>query len=191
MALSIILFLAAYLTGSVNFSILVLKLSGREDPRHQFSGNPGVTNVYRQEGWLFAALVLIMEIGKSAFLAYMSLKLLPKDLVPFTGFFLVFGNRYTCFHGFNGGKGVAGYLGFTAVLSPAFTLASLFGWVIVYRISRLPFVASFAMVGLLAAGTVIQMGFRPVPVSAVFLTVILILFNHKKNISEYLGIAQK
>jgi len=44
------LILLAYLAGSVNFSILLVKLLGRGDPRLRFSGNPGTTNVTRQVG---------------------------------------------------------------------------------------------------------------------------------------------
>ena len=48
-----------YLAGSVNFSIIVFRLTGRGDPREAFSGNPGMTNVYRQCGFPMAALVLM------------------------------------------------------------------------------------------------------------------------------------
>ena len=36
----VLLVAAAYVAGSINFSILVFRLIGREDPRHHGSGNP-------------------------------------------------------------------------------------------------------------------------------------------------------
>jgi len=40
-----ILFISAYLAGSINFAIIVLKMLKKEDPRKYFSGNPGTMNV--------------------------------------------------------------------------------------------------------------------------------------------------
>jgi len=184
MSLVIILLIAAYLIGSVNFSIILFIILGKNDPRKQFSGNAGVTNVYRQAGFFWAALVLIIEISKAVLFAYLSLKLLPTDYVPFIGFTLVIGNRYTCFHGFKGGKGVAAYLGFTSIITPLYTGISLLGWVIMFKIFKLPFLASFVMVCILSFGTVIYSSFKLVPVLGVFLTAMFIFFNHKSNITE-------
>ena len=57
--------LCAYLAGSINFAILLFRLIGKDDPRMHFSGNAGVTNVYRQAGWPLAALVLILDMGRA------------------------------------------------------------------------------------------------------------------------------
>ncbi len=43
----VLLLAAAYVAGSINFSILVFRITGRKDPRHRGSGNPGATNVYQ------------------------------------------------------------------------------------------------------------------------------------------------
>ena len=55
----------AYLAGSINFSILLLKILGKEDPRKEFSGNPGVVNVYRQAGFFPAAGVWVLDMGRA------------------------------------------------------------------------------------------------------------------------------
>ena len=101
-ALPIIFFAAAYITGSINFSIILFKVLGKEDPRNKFSGNAGATNVYRQAGIFWALTVLLLDIGRAMFIAYACLKLLNSDYVTWPGLALILGNRYPCFHNFKG-----------------------------------------------------------------------------------------
>ena len=70
----------------------------------------------RARGW--AAVVLLLDVGRAVGLAALALALLPFALVPWVGLALVAGNRFPCFHGFRGGKGVASYLGFTIPIAP-------------------------------------------------------------------------
>ncbi len=181
------LLLLSYLIGSINFAILLLRLLGKEDPRTQFSGNAGTTNVYRQAGRGWAAVVLLLDAGRAIAFAALALDLLPFDFVPWIGFALVAGNRFPCFHGFRGGKGVAGYLGFTALISPWAAALSCFIWVIVHRIVRIPFIASFFMILTLGAGVVAASGGEAAPIAGTAATVLLIVFNHRKNIVTFLA----
>ena len=61
----ILICFVAYLAGSVIFAILFFKIAGRADPRSSFSGNAGTTNVYRQAGMPWAALVFALDIGRA------------------------------------------------------------------------------------------------------------------------------
>src|SRR5208283_6021776 len=108
----ILIYLFAYLAGSVNFAIIFFKLAGKEDPRLSFSGNAGTTNVYRQAGFIWAAVVFLLDIGRALAVAVIACYFLKTHLLPWAGFFLVLGNSFPCFHGFRGGRGVANYLGF-------------------------------------------------------------------------------
>jgi glycerol-3-phosphate acyltransferase PlsY len=130
---------AVYLAGSVNFSILLFRLLGRDDPRKGFSANPGTTNVYRQAGPLWALLVLFLDLGRASALAYVSLRVLPPVLLPWCAFFLLLGNIYPAFHGFKGGKGVANYLGYTLVPAPWFAAASAAAWLLLFKITLTQF----------------------------------------------------
>jgi acyl phosphate:glycerol-3-phosphate acyltransferase len=183
---SVILFIAAYIVGSVNFSILIFKLLGKGDPRNNFSGNAGVVNVYRQEGFLLAVLILALDIARSMGVAIISQHLVQADLVPWCGLALILGNSFPCLHNFKGGKGIANYLGFTAIVSPVSAVISMTAWVIVYKLVKIPFIASFVMVLILAAGTVIKAGLDWLYVTGVMITVLLIVYNHRKNIAQFL-----
>jgi len=182
----IILFAAAYTAGSVNFSILLFKIIGKDDPRNKFSRNAGVTNVYRQAGFLPAALVLVLDIGRSMGIALVSLLVLPAEFVPWGGFGLILGNRFPCFHSFKGGKGTANYLGFTAIVSPVSAVVSMPVWCLVYQLFKFPFIASFAMVFILGVGTVITCSGHLIHVTGVFGTVVLIFCSHRPNIHAFL-----
>lgn len=174
--------LFAYLAGSINFAIIALRLLGKEDPRTKFSGNAGTTNVYRQAGWGWAALVLVLDVGRAAALAALAMALLPFAFVPWIGLALVAGNRFPLFHGFRGGKGVASYLGFVVPIEPWGAAAACVAWVLVHRIVRIPFVASFCMI-LVLGGTVAAAGDgEALAISGTAATVALIVFNHKRNI---------
>jgi glycerol-3-phosphate acyltransferase PlsY len=178
----IFIFLAAYIAGSINFAIVIFRLLGLDDPRTKFSGNPGVTNVYRQAGLYWAAVVLFLDVGRGLILGLIVLDLMDKTMVPWAGLSLIVGNRYPCFHGFNGGKGVASYIGFTAALSPLIAIMSCFVWVFSYMIFRIPFVSSLYMIIFLAAGTVIAFSHAPLAIVGVTVTALFIFFNHRSNI---------
>lgn len=183
----IFMLVAAYVAGSINFSILAFRFSGREDPRHHGSGNPGATNVYRQAGIGWAAAVLLLDVGRAVLTALAAEALVPSWQVPWVGVGLILGNRFPCFHRFKGGKGVANYLGFTAVVAPLWAALGVLAWGAAHLVWHTPFLSSFAMVGVLAAGTAIAgAGNWRGGIGAV-VTALLIVACHHRNIRERWG----
>lgn len=179
-----ILMVAGYLTGSVNFPILLFRMSGRDDPRYHFSGNAGVTNVYRQAGLFWAGVILLLDVGRAFIVSGAALYLLPIRYVPWVGLALILGNCFPCFHQFRGGKGVASYLGFTAMISPLSAISSVLVWLVAYGIVRIPFIASFCMTALLMVGTIIAVGHHWGATGGVIATALLIFSNHRRNVLE-------
>jgi glycerol-3-phosphate acyltransferase PlsY len=176
------LLLLTYLAGSVNFAIIVLGLLGKADPRTTFSGNAGTTNVHRQAGKGWAALVLLLDVGRAAALALLAMALVRVAWVPWIGLALVMGNRFPLFHGFRGGKGVAGFLGFILPIAPWGAALACLVWVLVHWAVRIPFIASFFMILVLGGASVAASGTQAVPVAGTAATVLLIVYNHKGNI---------
>jgi len=174
----------AYLAGSLNFSILLFRILGKDDPRKGFSGNPGVVNVYRYGGIFPAAAVWLLDVGRAIGVALVSIHLVPVALVPWSGLALILGTRFPCFHHFRGGKGVANYLGFTTILAPVAAGASALAWLVTFALFRIPFVGSFVMVFILGAGTLLACDFDPLSTAAVLATVALICYGHKHNVVE-------
>ncbi|MFH1138610.1 MAG: glycerol-3-phosphate acyltransferase [Pseudomonadota bacterium] len=177
--------LLAYTAGSINFSILVFHLLGKGDPRDRFSKNPGATNVYRQLGLGWAALVLALDLGRAAALSAMGMLLVPTAWLPLLAFPLLLGNRYPLFHGFKGGKGVANFLGFCAVPAPAAALAACLAWVTAYKIAKQPFIGSFFMIVVLSAGLLRRTGTSPTAAAGTALCLGLIAWGHRGNVAEW------
>ena len=174
----------AYLAGSLNFSILLFKILGKEDPRKEFSGNPGVVNVYRQAGFFTAAAVWLMDMGRAIGVALACINMLSVALTPVGGLALILGNRFPCFHQFRGGKGVANYLGFTAIIAPLAAGIAALAWLATFAIVRIPFVGSFVMVFILGIGTLLACNFDVLSTAAVLATMGLIYSGHKRNVVE-------
>lgn len=175
---------AAYVAGSINFAIILFRLMGKEDPRKGFSGNPGATNVYRHAGLFWAGAVLLLDMGRAIGTALLAIAFLSSEMIPWAGFFLIIGNRFPCFHGFSGGKGVANYLGFSAVLVPWAAAVSAAVWFVINKVTAKPFIASFGMVFVLGVFTALKFEQSDYAILGTILTVVLIVVNHKKNIIE-------
>jgi len=176
---------AAYIAGSVNFSIIVFRMLGRGDPRYQFSGTAGTTNVYRQAGLFWAVVVFMLDFARALAVSWAALYLLPINTVPWVGLALVVGNRFPCFHQFRGGKGVGSYIGFTAALSPLTSALSCLVWVAGYSVFRVPFMASLGMIIVLSAGSMIAVSWDALPVIGTGLTTVLLLANHWPNVKHH------
>jgi len=183
----VLLFAAAYAAGSINFSILAFRFTGREDPRRHGSGNPGATNVYRQAGIGWAVAVLLLDMGRAVLVALVAESLVPFWQVPWVGLGLILGNRFPCFHRFQGGKGVANYLGFTTVVAPVWAALGALAWSAAHLVWRTPFLSSFAMVFFLAAGTAIAGGGNWRGGAGAVVTALFIVACHHRNIRERWG----
>jgi glycerol-3-phosphate acyltransferase PlsY len=174
--------------GSISFAILVMKATGRGDPRENFSGNAGATNVYRQAGLYWAAVVLLLDFGRALLFSLLGLQWSGKTLTPWVGLFLLLGNRFPCFHQFRGGKGVGSYIGFTAALSPVAAALSCLVWVAGYSVFRVPFMASIGMILVLSAGSMIAVSWDTTAVTGIGFSTALLLANHWPNIKNHFGL---
>lgn len=96
-----------YLIGSINFAYLVSKFKNI-DISKSGSGNPGTSNVMRTMGKKFAVLVLMGDLSKGL----LPVVLFPNDeYLIFYCLLSIIGHIFPIFYGFNGGKGVATYVG--------------------------------------------------------------------------------
>ena len=111
----ILSFIAAYLLGSLNTSVIVGKIKG-VDIRKKGSGNAGMTNTLRVIGKKAAALVFVFDFLKTIVAlvcAMIIAKLFDKsnaDLLAYckyiAGFGAVLGHNFPIYFGFKGGKGI-------------------------------------------------------------------------------------
>jgi glycerol-3-phosphate acyltransferase PlsY len=132
------LFLAAYLIGAIPTGYLLVKLVRKHDIRNAGSGNIGFSNVYRNEGILLGAIVLVIDVGKafgvtqffpSAFANEGLIRVLMAVAV-------ILGNIFTPFLKFKGGKGVATTLGVSLAINPIAALCALAAFAVTVKLSH-------------------------------------------------------
>lgn len=117
-----------YLIGAIPFGMLAGRLSGGVDLRQHGSRRTGATNTLRTLGWRWAAVVLLLDVGKGAAAVLLARALYQTGpagsaewIAAAAGVAAVIGHNWSPFIGFRGGRGVATSAGGMLVLAP-FTL---------------------------------------------------------------------
>ena len=101
----------SYYLGSLNGAIIIARFIYHRDVRDYGSGNAGLTNFCRTFGYGAGALVVGIDLLKSAAAVLIGgalLSLVDAKLIGrlFAGFCLIMGHIFPAFHQFRGGKGV-------------------------------------------------------------------------------------
>ncbi len=186
--------LISYLLGSVIGALWVGRILGHVDIRTLGSGNAGGTNALRTQGWSFAALVVIIDVGKGALAAGWVPGLALSGTISTAGSApwlqvgcaaaAVVGHVFPIYHGFRGGKGAATLAGALLVVFWPALVALAVTWLIC--VSLTGFVGLATMLGTVcaAAYTAGSLGLR----SPVFLFTLLmagfIVWTHRSNITR-------
>ena len=191
----------AYLVSGVNPAILLSRVIYKQDVRTVGSKNPGFTNFKRVYGWKFAWLVLLIDVTKAVLpclcfgLAFRALNAVD-GIGPggnfqlgaaFTGLFAMLGHAYPVWYRFKGGK--------------AFLVAATAIWFIDWRVGLIAagifllllFTVQIMSVSSLTAAiscpiSLAAFGFahpvHPVVIVCCVLSVILLVWRHKANLSR-------
>jgi glycerol-3-phosphate acyltransferase PlsY len=103
-----LILLSAYLIGSIPFAIILTRLLSGTDVRSQGSGHAGATNTMRAVGWLPGIFVMVLDIMKGVFSAWLTATFAPDPVVIWLAAALVImGHCWPVFAGFRGGMGMA------------------------------------------------------------------------------------
>ena len=147
--LDVALILFAYFAGSLSTGVLVGRLLGIGDPRHDGSGNPGATNVLRLGGRSAGAMTLFGDALKGVIPVLVGDALgLPVTTVAAIGGAAFLGHLFPVFFAFHGGKGIATGLGIFLAWSWLPGLVAVLTWLVVAGLTRLSSLAalvSFAL----------------------------------------------
>jgi glycerol-3-phosphate acyltransferase PlsY len=172
----------SYLLGSVPFGMVVAQIMGLGNLRNIGSGNIGATNVLRTGSKAAAALTLIFDGGKGAAAVLLARSLVGEDAAQLAGLMAFLGHCFPVWLGFQGGKGVATFLGLLLALYWPVGIACCATWLIcalVFRISSLSALVSAA------TSAVWLILFGQVSTVALALALTLVIFwRHKENISR-------
>ena len=183
----------SYLSGSIPFGLILTKFFGGQDVRKIGSGNIGATNVLRTGNKYLAAATLILDILKGYAPVVITQQFFPEYL-QLSALIAFLGHVFPIWLKFKGGKGVATYLGILFALSYGLSILFIFTWVVVSLIFKYSSVSSiFSSLTVLVIALFRENIVKAIDPNFIFATeinlilfifFILILFTHRKNISN-------
>jgi len=189
----ILLVILSYLCGSIPFGLILTKIFNKKDIRKIGSGNIGATNVLRTGNKLLALTTLLLDILKGFLPVLISKQYFP-EFIYLCSLFAFFGHIFPIWLKFRGGKGVATFLGILFGLSYSLAFLFIFTWIVVFLIFKFSSVSSiFATMTVFVITFIKDTALKSINQNFVvednlklilFIFFILILFTHKKNISN-------
>ena len=187
MTLSIVaaLFLG-YLLGSIPFGLVLTRLAGTQDIRSIGSGSIGATNVLRTGNKALAAGTLLGDALKGTVAVIVAgLYLGGPNAAMAAGFGAFIGHLYPVWLKFNGGKGVATYIGILLGLFWPAAIALCAIWLAVALIFRYSSLAALVSTALTPAFLLWQ---HHTALGILFGVLTLLLwFAHRANISRLMS----
>ena len=175
----IIVVIYSYLLGSIPFGLILTKIFLKKDIRTVGSGNIGTTNVLRTGNKFLAMSTLALDLLKGYISVYIS-KFYFENLISLSALICFIGHIFPIWLKFNGGKGVATYLGIILALSYKFFLIFIVSWIslsLLFRFASLSSIISTLIVFLCAYFFEINNN-----ILILFIFFVMILFTHKENI---------
>ena len=186
----------SYLSGSIPFGLILTKFFGGQDVRKIGSGNIGATNVLRTGNKYLAALTLMLDILKGYAPVVITQQSFPEYL-QLSALIAFLGHVFPVWLKFKGGKGVATYLGILFALSYGLSILFIFTWVVVSLIFKYSSLSSmFSSLTVLVVTLLRENAVKSIDPNFIFaadiklilfIFFILIVFTHKKNISNLIN----
>lgn len=185
MILFFILFILAYLVGSIPNALWIGKIFKNIDVRDFGSGNVGATNAARVLGWKLGVMVLLFDAFKGMIFIIIARKFGLSDIyVVLIGLAAILGHSYSIYLKFKGGKAVATSLGVMLVLIPKVIIILVIVFLLIVIFSGYVSLASISVAGLLPILTYIM--YNNIIALLSFVVGILVIWRHKSNIKNLL-----
>ena len=195
MLYSFLAVLAAYLVGSLAFAVIVSRVMGLQDPRTFGSKNPGATNVLRS-GSKAAAIVTLLLDAMKGLLPVLAVKWfgkpygLEEGTVAMVGLAAFLGHLWPVFFRFQGGKGVATFIGVVFGIDLVLGIATGATWLIIAFFFRYSSLASLVAAAFAPAyyllGNRVQWYADTRIAIALAAMAMLLAYRHRENISRLL-----
>jgi acyl phosphate:glycerol-3-phosphate acyltransferase len=192
---TVLVFIMAYLLGSIPAAVWIGKGFHNIDVREHGSGNAGTTNVIRVLGWKTGIPVLLIDLTKGWLATMLPVffnlaepgSVLITNLQILTGLTAILGHIFPVFAGFRGGKGVATVFGVLLALQPILTICCFGVFLIVLLITGIVSVSSMSA-GIAFPVLLFSIFNTPSLVFKVFsiFIAIALLITHRNNIRRLL-----
>ncbi|AUR02281.1 glycerol-3-phosphate acyltransferase PlsY [Phaeobacter inhibens] len=169
-----------YALGSIPFGLLLTRIMGLGNLRSIGSGNIGTTNVLRTGSKKAAALTLLLDGGKGAVAVLLARALAGEDAAQLAGLAAFLGHCYPIWLKFQGGKGVATFLGLMLALAWPVGIACCLTWLAAAYLSKISSMG--ALVSAVTAPLWCLLLGAPITTGLAALLAAIILWRHKENI---------
>ena len=183
----------SYFCGSIPFGLILTKIFSNQDIRKIGSGNIGATNVLRIGNKYLAFATLFLDILKG-YIPVLMVKHFFPELLQLSALLAFLGHLFPVWLKFNGGKGVATFLGILFALSYGLSALFIFTWLtvsLIFKYSSLSSIFSSLTIFIVTLITEkVTFAINPITYEEgdlkllLFIILILIIFTHRKNISK-------
>jgi len=171
----------SYILGSIPFGLILTKIFLKKDIREVGSGNIGATNVLRTGKKTLGISTLVLDSLKAYFAVTITLNFFP-EYIYLSALLCFLGHIFPIWLKFNGGKGIAAYLGILFAYSVNLGFIFLITWSIILFFSKYSSLSSILSSLVIFLYSITLDNFN---MSLFFFIVfIIILYTHKENISR-------
>lgn len=189
----LILFLLAYVIGSIPTAYWIGKLFFKIDIREHGSKNMGASNTFRVMGPVWGVVVLVIDLFKGVAAVQLAGAVQETDFMGgekqlwqlLFGLSAVAGHIFPLFAGFRGGKGVATLFGVVVAIQPWIALISLSAFLLIVFLTKYISLGSIIAVIVFAGCIFFALQEKEVYIRWFsVLAALLIIFMHRSNIQR-------
>ena len=171
----------SYILGSIPFGLILTKIFLKKDIRKIGSGNIGATNVLRTGKKFLGTATLILDGLKAYASVLITLNFYP-DYIYLSSLMCFLGHIFPIWLKFNGGKGIAVYLGILFAFSIYLGLIFIISWIIILYISKYSSLSSLVSSMIILLYSIALNNFN---MSLFFFIIfIIVVYTHRENISR-------
>ncbi len=174
----------SYVMGSIPFGLLLTKIFLKKDIREVGSGNIGATNVLRTGNKTIGYLTLILDVIK-AVIPVLYIKFKFPELIYISSLSVFIGHVFPVWLKFNGGKGVATYVGILFSINYILGIVFVFSWLVIFFISKYSSLAS--ILSSLTIPIFIFLNSNYENKYFFIILFVLILYTHRENVKRLIN----
>ncbi len=174
----------SYFIGSVPFGLILTKFFLKKDIREIGSGNIGATNVLRTGNKLIGYFTLILDVSK-AVVPVLYIKFIFPELIYVSSLSVFIGHVFPIWLKFQGGKGVATYVGILFSINYILGLVFTCSWLIIFFITKYSSLGSILSSLIVAIFIFLNSNYE----NEYFFIImfVLILYTHRENVKRLIN----
>ena len=177
----LIIVLGSYFLGSIPFGFILTKIFLKKDIRNVGSGNIGATNALRTGNKSLGYTTLFLDILK-AVLPVLYVKYNFTEAIYVASLCAFLGHVFPIWLKFNGGKGVATYVGMLFAINITLGLVFVIIWFIIFLLTKFSSLSSLVASATIPIYLIVLSEFNQLIFFSIMF--VLIFYTHRENIKR-------